>query len=134
MARKFHEQVADVELTRSSHRAGTRTPSLPGQPPAIVGGHLKRSLRLYPAIPSGEFRATSKVIPLIVYARIQELGGTVTAHGKALRWTMGGKVYFAKSVTLPPRPYLRPVHRRMIADGTLRKAAIDELAAWWAGG
>jgi hypothetical protein len=68
------------------------------------------------------------VVPLIVYARIQELGGTVTAHGGGvLHWKSGGSDHFAKSVTLPPRPYMRPTHRRTFQDGTLRKAAIEAL-------
>jgi hypothetical protein len=46
----------------------------------------------------------------VVYARIQELGGTITAKvAKALAIPQAdGSVRFAKSVTLPPRPYLRP--------------------------
>lgn len=44
------------------------------------------------------------------YALIHELGGTVTAKtAKALAIPLpDGGVAFAKSVTIPPRPYLRP--------------------------
>jgi len=74
------------------------------------------------------------VAPLIVYARIQEQGGTVTAkhtyidrHGQVrpgyLRFGVSGDYHFARSVTLPARPYMRPVHTRMVADGRLRSAA-----------
>lgn len=46
----------------------------------------------------------------VKYALIQELGGTITAKAaKALAIPLpDGGVAFAKSVTLPPRPYLRP--------------------------
>lgn len=46
----------------------------------------------------------------VVYARIQELGGTITAKvAKALAIPQpDGGVRFVQSVTLPPRPYLRP--------------------------
>ena len=46
----------------------------------------------------------------VVYALIQELGGTITAKAaKALAIPLpDGGVVFRQSVTLPPRPYLRP--------------------------
>lgn len=46
----------------------------------------------------------------VKYALIQELGGTITAKAaKALAIPLpDGGVAFATSVTLPPRPYLRP--------------------------
>jgi len=44
-----------------------------------------------------------------IYARIQEFGGTIEpVKAKALHWEQDGKDIFAKSVTLPPRPYFRP--------------------------
>lgn len=134
MARAFHGEVVGVELVMSSHAPGTRTPAPPGGPPAAVSGGLRRSVRLYPAVSTGSYRAKSRVAPLIVYARIQEQGGTVTAkhtyidrHGIIrpgyLRFGVSGNYHFARSVTLPARPYMAPVHRRMVADGRLRSAA-----------
>jgi len=127
MARTFHKTVSDETLVRYSHTRGTFTPSPPGEPPAIVGGALKRSLRLYPAIRTGPSSAQSKVVPLIKYARIQELGGTVHAQDGLLHWKTNGKDHYASSVTLPPRPYMRPTHRKTIEDGRLRNAAIEAL-------
>lgn len=44
-----------------------------------------------------------------IYARIQEFGGTIVpVKAKMLHWEEDGKDIFAKSVTLPPRPYFRP--------------------------
>lgn len=44
-----------------------------------------------------------------IYARIQEFGGTIKpVKAKMLHWEEDGKDIFAKSVTLPPRPYFRP--------------------------
>ena len=40
------------------------------------------------------------------YARIHQLGGTIRAKAKALRFQLGGKTVFARSVTLPPRPFI----------------------------
>lgn len=137
MAKTFLEEVSDVELVKTSHSRGTRTPSAPGEPPAIIGGHLKRSLHLFHAVQTGYASARSRVAPLIVYARIQELGGTITPKGHPfLRWKgLGGKGYvYARSVTLPERPYMRPVHRRLIADGRLRQSAVQALRGIIPGG
>lgn len=134
MARVFHNQVVGVELVRFSHSAGTRTPAPAGGPPAAVSGGLRRSVRLNAAHATGSYSAQSSVVPLIVYARIQETGGTVHARhtytdkrGRVrpgyLRFGVSGNYHFARSVTLPPRPYMRPVHRRTVADGSLRRAA-----------
>lgn len=137
MAKAFHEQVVNVELVRYSHKRLTRTPAPPGGPPAIIGGHLKRSVKLYPATVTGAYSARASVMPTIKYARIQELGGTVTPDGHPfLRFKgLGGKGYvYTREVTLPARPYMRPVHRRMIADGSLRRAAIQEIRKLVPGG
>jgi len=136
MAKAFHAELVDVELVKYSHQKNTRTPSPPGEPPAIIGGHLKRSVKLWPATVTGPYRASSKVGPQIVYARIQELGGTVTPIGHPfLRFpAIGGGWVFARKVKLPPRPYMRPVHRRMVQDGRLRQAAIAAIKRLVAGG
>ena len=55
--------------------------------------------------------AVAHVIPHKVYARIQELGGTIVPiRGKWLVWRDPdtGKICRARSVKLPPRPYLKP--------------------------
>jgi phage gpG-like protein len=55
--------------------------------------------------------ATAVIAPHTAYDRIQELGGTITAHGgdKAmLKFQIDGQWYQKHSVTLPARPYLRP--------------------------
>jgi phage gpG-like protein len=136
MARAYHKELSDVTLVRSSHARGTPTPAAPGEPPALISGGLKRSLRLYPAVMVGFANATAKVRPLIIYARIQELGGTIVAkhaftdkHGRTqagyLRFKIGGKYVFKRSVKIPARPYMAPTRRAMIIDGRLKKAASD---------
>lgn len=46
----------------------------------------------------------------VIYARIQELGGTITAKGGGfLRFkTRDGAWHMVRSVNIPPRPYLAP--------------------------
>jgi hypothetical protein len=135
MAKRFHQVVSDETLVATSHGKGSPTPSAPGSPPALVSGALKRSLRLTPAVDIGGNIAKASVVPLIIYARIQELGGTVEAkhtyvdkHGTVrqgyLAWGSGAGRHYAHSVTLPARPYMRPTHKRVVADGSLRSSAI----------
>ena len=55
-------------------------------------------------------RAEAEVGTNLEYARIQELGGTVRpVHARLLHWVGDdGDDVFARSVTIPARPYLRP--------------------------
>jgi len=139
MARVYHEEVVDAELVKSSHAPGTRTAAPAGGPPAAVTGSLRRSVRLYAAVKTGSYKARSNVQPLIKYARIQEKGGKVTAlhtyvdkKGNVrpgyLRWGSGANVHFAHSVKIPARPYMRPVHVRMVQDGRIRNAAAQSVS------
>jgi phage gpG-like protein len=92
------------KLTTSSHKKGTPTPSRPGEPPSLVTGQLRRSVKIVPAVPLGTGAWQSCVGPTAAYSRIQELGG-VTGRGGATR--------------LPARPYLGPTVREMISSGEL---------------
>lgn len=56
------------------------------------------------------------------YAAIQQFGGTITAKGKALVFVIGGKTIFAKSVTIPARPFFP-----FTSDGKLAAVAIDPI-------
>lgn len=102
---------AFVQLSRYSHLPNTPTPSPPGQPPARITGHLRGGLSPTGPYPTGAGFG-GKLGPTAVYSRIQELGG------------QAGRGH---SVTLPPRPYMRPTHQQMIADGSLRRVYIG---AW----
>ena len=83
------------------------SPSAPGTPPGRRTGTLARSVRAEPARPDGPGRAVSSVAPHTVYARIQQLGGTIVpVRAKALRWKDKTGVHYARRVKLPPRPYM----------------------------
>jgi phage gpG-like protein len=58
-----------------SHPRGTKTPSSPGTPPAVITGTLRRSIKSDTPVPIGIGGAEGKVYPTAIYARIQELGG-----------------------------------------------------------
>lgn len=105
------QRRAFMQLSRYAHAPNTPTPSPPGAPPARISGHLRGGLS-----PTGPYATgvgfAGKVGPTAVYSRIQELGGQTGRN---------------HSVTLPPRPYMRPVHAQLIADGSLRRIYVG---AW----
>jgi HK97 gp10 family phage protein len=97
------EKRAKEKLTTSSHAASEPTPSAPGEPPSLVTGNLRRSIKV-----TGPTLITSstwmgQVGPTAVYGRIQELGG-VTGRGGA--------------TTLPARPYMRPALEEVMPEIT----------------
>jgi hypothetical protein len=82
-------------------------PSPPGTPPARKTGTLARSVRPEPARQAGAGRAASSVAPHTVYARIQQLGGTIRpVRAKRLHWKDSHGNHYAMSVYLPRRPYM----------------------------
>ena len=123
MAHAYQRHLVMVTLRRYTHPPHTKTPSPPGQPPALVTGTLRRSVRVDPA--HGLVVATARVAPHTVYARIQELGGGIyPVRAKFLRWTEDGVTHYSKHVRLPARPYMAPAVRETIADGSLSRAAM----------
>lgn len=92
------ERNAKLLLSLTSHPKGTQTPSRPGEPPSLVTGTLKKSVKVRGPRPiPGGYEAF--IAPTVVYGRIQELGGMA---GKGLR------------TRLPARPYMRPAMRQSI--------------------
>jgi len=74
-------------------------------------GVLENALQVIPK----NSRQAEAGIPLntIIYALAHEFGVTIVPRkAKALRFEIDGKVIFAKSVTLPARPYVRPSVRQ----------------------
>lgn len=71
-------------------------------------GGLAGSVQPIPAVSTG-FVWSGRVEVGKVYARIQEKGGTIVPRVKAmLAWKTGTTWHFARSVTLPARPYFAP--------------------------
>lgn len=102
------ERAAQANLARYSHGPGERTGSPPGQPPALVSGALRRSIKSRRTA-HGPTVYEGAVGPTIVYAAIQERGGTILPkRGPFLAWRTADGWRRARSVTLPARPYMRP--------------------------
>lgn len=113
-----------VMLSKYSHPAGERTPSPPGEPPAVVTGQLRRSVIATPAVAESPGRYVATVGGTAIYARIQEFGGVIVpVHAKRLFWSNAGGGHSAKQVTLPARPYLRPTVERLSTSGKLSEVA-----------
>lgn len=74
------------------HRPGTPTPSVAPNPPSIITGALRASVRTDQPKRVGFAAYELSVGPTLVYGRVQELGG-----GRS---------------NLPARPYLRPSFER----------------------
>ncbi|MGW0795896.1 hypothetical protein [Streptomyces sp. NPDC002692] len=91
-------------LTTSSHAKGTPTPSAPGEPPSLITGTLRRSIKVVGPIPAGFGRWMAEVGPTAVYGRIQELGGTA-----------------GRGAELPPRPYVMPAYEALVAGGAIAR-------------
>jgi len=100
------EREIKLTLSATSHPRLTATPSLPGEPPSLISGQLRRSVRRTYSGGSST-RWTTRVAPTTVYARIQELGG-LTGRGHRTR--------------LPARPYVRPALAR--GEDKIRAAAV----------
>ena len=59
------------------------------------------------------------------YSLVHEFGATIyPKKAKALRFVIDGKVIFARSVTIPARPYMRPASKSSKRD--VVKAVISE--------
>jgi hypothetical protein len=122
MADAEHRYLVTNVLARYTHPPHTKTTSPPGQPPALVTGTLRRSLRVVPAPPAP--RTTASLAPHTVSARIQEAGGDIyPVRAGVLRWAEDGVTHFSKHVRLPARPYMRPGRDDLVADGTFRREA-----------
>ncbi|MFJ6540492.1 HK97 gp10 family phage protein [Streptomyces sp. NPDC091385] len=92
-------------LTTSSHPKNTPTPSAPGEPPSLVTGTLRRSIKVTGPVRVGMGRWAAEVGPTAVYGRVQELGGTA-----------------GRGSELPPRPYVQPAFERLVASGAIAQA------------
>ncbi|MEV0090470.1 HK97 gp10 family phage protein [Streptomyces sp. NPDC050738] len=97
-------------LTTSSHPKGTPTPSAPGDPPSLVTGTLRRSIKVVGPVPVGRGTWMAEIGPTAVYGRIQELGGTA-----------------GRGAELPPRPYVAPAYDQLVAGGVIGRTYY---AAW----
>lgn len=91
------EKATKRTLTTSSHQRGTPTPSMPGEPPSLVSGNLRRSVLTRGPYSTGDGYSVT-VGPTAIYGRIQELGGEA-----------------GRGAQLPARPYLGPAWEQVLS-------------------
>ncbi len=97
-------------LSLGWHPPNTPTGSAPGTPPWRISGHLRDSVTVRRAAPTGPDSWEGQVGPTAIYGRIQELGGVTGAGHRT---------------TLPPRPSLAP------AWAIVRPSVRFEFTATW---
>lgn len=122
------ETAVKVKLTSSTHTEGTPTPSAPGEPPSLISGALRRSLKRSPAVVTAPGCATCVLGSSLIYAPVHEFGPvTITSHGSyPLRNKNTGQV-FGHQVIIPRRPYMAPSMAEYVASGMATRVAA---AAW----
>lgn len=106
-------------LSSLSHAPQTRTPSPPGDPPAMISGVLAASIQV------GDYDGMVAVGPTSLassyngpYGRIQELGGPSSGH-PYMKYYEDGVKHEMQFRELPPRPYLKPATEDVIDSGEL---------------
>lgn len=120
--------TAAVKNFTGAHPAGF--PHVGGTAPNTVTGNLQRSITADPIRSAGNHRYSVTVGPRAIYARLVELGGTITPkRGPFLVWTLGprpaspegwkaaqkaGLVRRARSVTVHPHPFFSPAYRSVV--------------------
>jgi len=110
------------ELRARSHPFATKTPSPPGSPPAMISGDLADTILNEPPHEDGPAIWVSRSGPTVRYARIQELGGEMHGH-PTMHWWQDGVPFWSHAHSLPPRPYMKPVARRLSDDSEMREVA-----------
>ena len=121
------ETAVKVKLTSSTHAASEPTPSRPGQPPSLVTGTLRRSVRRTPSRLIDEGYALCTVGSVLIYGRVHEFG-PVTIHARNFPQLGNPEVgFFGRQVTIPRRPWLAPSTELLISSGIATRVSV---AAW----
>lgn len=90
------------------------TPSDPGQPPHLISGNLRASVKVEKTEVGNSFR----IGPSAIYGRIHEFGGMILVTKKMRNW-LGMNLGLWKSVGshvyIPKRPFMHPALDRCIS-------------------
>ena len=134
MADHYKDHLTRVTLRRTYAAPGQfGSPAPPGSPIAYRTGFLARSVTSWPGASSGA-SASAHVAPHTVYSAVQEYGREIFARNfPYMRWYNDRGWCMKKRVTVPPRPYMHPALADVVADGSLRAAAVLEFRIMTAG-
>lgn len=102
LARRVQEQTRRrIRVSKTSPDGIPWKPNRAGTSTLLAAGALLRSIDFL--VDGGQ----AIIGTGLVYARIHQRGGKIVPKSKkALRFVAGGKVVFARSVTMPARPYM----------------------------
>ena len=116
-AQAIRDTARDL-LSLQHHDRGTKTPSAPGEPPAMISGSLWASMtaEMMTADEAWVGPTSSASSYNGPYGRIQELGGLMEGR-PWMRWFEDGKWHRAQEVFLPDREYLEPATRWEVDSG-----------------
>jgi len=127
-------RLASADVLENALHAGAqeiRNAAIDKAPYRVGGGGLRGSILTKTDEKSGS-RVSVLVGTNLVYAAIQEFGGTIfPKKGRFLVFEIDGKKIFARKVTLPPRPYLRPAFDEQKGEAVkvFRLAVADQIKA-----
>jgi len=134
MADTYKDHLTRVTLRRT-YAAPLQygTPAPDTGPIAYRSGTLARSVTSWPGASTG-VSATAHVAPHVIYAGVQEYGAVIRAKNfPYMRWYNDRGWWMKKVVKVPPRPYMHPALADVVADGSLRRAAVLEFSIMTAG-
>ena len=126
MARHVAERTAQDTLRRRRHAPGVYYKAKPGEPPSYSSGTLANSMFWEPA--SGGLRASAIAGSADKRASMFESKGCVLkpTSKKVMHWTdSGGSWYHSVLRVQSEHPFLSLTVEETIADGSLRRAAIE---------
>ena len=139
MGKAYEAHLKDITLIESgTHPPVTLTPAAPGRPPAMITGRLRDSVIMLGPASGGEGIGFSSVMPTVIYACVQELGGVHESAPGRYMWLwvryLGHRGVLARGwnvgrVTIPPRPYMRTATAETVASGELHRAARETFDA-----
>jgi hypothetical protein len=123
------ETLVKMVLTKTSHDAGTPTPSPKGSPPSKISGDLARSVQRTPTILLGPGVAATTYGPTVIYGTVQEFGMPISVKNKQVLANVETGQIFGKSVVIPPRPFMRPSTVLLIESGVLAQEMAEAFLA-----
>ena len=98
----LHRVLQGFEKSKDPYGVPWKSLQLRNGKPLMDTGRLRNSINLR-VVDAGHFEIATDV----KYAKLHQHGGTITPkHAKALSFRAGKKRIFAKSVTVPARPFL----------------------------
>ena len=136
IAETYETHLVGFTLHESgSHPPVTRTPAVPGRPPAFMTGRLAGSVARTPGAGSGGI-ARSTVAPHAIYAATIQRGGVHTGSHWMWLWVryigpgeVARRGWVLHQVKIPAYPYMDVAVSETIANGSLERAGADRFMA-----